>query len=95
MQGETPIEAPFLVEHREPSVIRGIGHPGLDEAAEVRREEGWRGGIGCIGAGLPLARLRERVAQAWRDIVALSRSWVRGHCSGGGVYARLVRHLAS
>jgi hypothetical protein len=48
MQGKPPVEAPFVVERREPPVIRGIGHPGLDEAAQVRGEKGWRGGVYSI-----------------------------------------------
>jgi hypothetical protein len=67
MQGKTPVEAPFLVEHREPSVIPRIGHTGFDEAAEVRREEGWGGGVGlfCCYLYRPFApRSGERVAQA-------------------------------
>ena len=66
MQGKSPVEAPFLVERREPPVIRGIGHPGLDEAAQVRGEEGWGGGVLSPRCYLycPLSPLWERVAQA-------------------------------
>jgi hypothetical protein len=63
MQGEPPVEAPFLVEYRKPSVIRGIGHRRLDEAAQVRGEEGWGGWVRLFRYRviLPLSRLRERV----------------------------------
>jgi hypothetical protein len=64
MQGKPALEAPFLIEHREPSVILGVRHPGLDEAGQVRREEGW-GGVYSIRCSLPLApRSGERVAEA-------------------------------